>query len=126
MASRFPLTRFSVSAATATRNRVAHITRRNFAAEAVPEDFATKRKGIEEHAKSSSNLWMKVSLYICPIALVASTANAYMIMQQHAQHHHEAHEADHPPFDYQKMRTKPFCWGDGDHTLFHNPAINGP
>ncbi|RGB41135.1 cytochrome oxidase subunit VI [Rhizophagus diaphanus] len=124
MASRFPLTRFSVTAATATRNRVAHITRRNFAAEAVPEGFVAKRKSVEEHAKSSSDLWKKISLYVCPIALIASTANALMIMKQHAQHHHEAE--DHPPFAYQKLRTKPFCWGDGDHTLFHNTAINGP
>lgn len=133
MASRFPLTRFPVTAATATRNRVAHITRRNFAAEAVPEDFVAKRKGVEEHAKckirnviifillyllsnvkfylnlflASSDLWKKVSLYVCPIALIASTANAFMIMKQHAQHQHEAHE-DHPPFAYQKLRNKVF------------------
>lgn len=66
MASRFPLTRFSVTAATATRNRVAHITRRNFAAEAVPEGFVAKRKGVEEHAKCK---FRKVKIFI-PIYLL--------------------------------------------------------
>jgi hypothetical protein len=35
-----------------------------------------------------------------------------MIMKQHAQHHHEAHEADHPPFAFQKIRTKVFNSSD--------------
>uniref|UniRef100_A0A1D1ZCX4 Cytochrome c oxidase subunit n=1 Tax=Anthurium amnicola TaxID=1678845 RepID=A0A1D1ZCX4_9ARAE len=120
MASRFPLARFSITA-TATRNRAAYIIRRNFAAEAVTKDMAAK----QEHAKSSSELWKKISLFVCPIALLASAGNALMIMKQHAQHHHEAPH-DHPHFEYQKVRNKPFCWGDGDHTLFHNPAVNGP
>jgi hypothetical protein len=46
-----PLTRFFITTATATRNRVAYITRRNFATEAVPENFVAKRKATEEHAK---------------------------------------------------------------------------
>ncbi|RIA87706.1 cytochrome oxidase subunit VI [Glomus cerebriforme] len=128
MASRFPLARLSITATTATRNRVAYNTRRNFATEAVPENFVAKRKAVEEHAKSSSDLWKKVSLFVCPVALLVSSANALMIMKQHEAHNleHPHHEVEHPPFDYQKIRHKPFFWGDGDHTLFHNPAVNGP
>ena len=44
MASRFPITRFSV-------NRV---IRRSFVTEAVPEGFVSKRKGVEEHAKCNN------------------------------------------------------------------------
>ena len=58
---------------------------------------------------ASVNLWKKVSIFICPIALVGSAVNAYMIMQEHKAHHSEHHEIDHPHFQYQKMRAKVFC-----------------
>ncbi len=53
MASRFPITRFSITAEILTRNRIASFTRCNFATAAAPEGLFTKRKAVEEHAKSN-------------------------------------------------------------------------
>ncbi|CAG8765396.1 8322_t:CDS:2, partial [Funneliformis caledonium] len=95
-----------------TRSRVTTLARRNFATEVVSEDFFVKRKSVEEHAR----------------ILFISVGNAIMIMKEHEAHNleHPHEEVEHPPFQYQKIRTKPFFWGDGNHTLFHNTAVNGP
>jgi hypothetical protein len=59
---------------------------------------------------ATSELWKKVSLIVCPLALIGSAGNAMMIMKQHQAHAHEHshHEIDHPPFSYQKIRSKVF------------------
>jgi cytochrome c oxidase subunit 6a len=106
MASRFLITRSSVTSG----NRASRIIRRNYVVDAAPEEFVSKRKGVEEHAKSTANLWKKISFYIVPVSLIISSANAYMIMKQHEAHHleHGSHEVDHPPFSYIKIRSKVF------------------
>lgn len=64
-------------------------------------------------------LW--VALPLCGL----TGANAYYREAAHA-----AHLAEHPParveYPYMNIPGRRFPWGDGKHTLFHNPKLNGP
>lgn len=81
-----------------------------------------------EHAKSTFDLWRKVSIWVCIPALLASAVNTYFIEAEHAKHRaHDAEIPDEerlPEFDYQNIRSKKYFWGDGDKTLFWNPEVN--
>ncbi|RHZ86573.1 hypothetical protein Glove_48g46 [Diversispora epigaea] len=86
-----------------------------------------ERKAIEEHAKGTSQLWKNITFYVCFPAVLIGTANSYRIASAHSEHSdHSDHSTDdeRPPFQYRRIRIKPFPWGDGDTTLFHNPAVN--
>ncbi|CAI2169079.1 20429_t:CDS:2 [Funneliformis geosporum] len=117
MNGRIPITRFSILAERITLSRVTPLARRNFATATgvVSEDFSVKRKHVEEHARKTFKLWKKISLSVVPISVFLSVGNAVMIMNEHA-----AHNLEHPHVE------EPFFWGDGNHTLFHNTAVNGP
>ncbi|KAF0355137.1 cytochrome oxidase subunit VI [Gigaspora margarita] len=89
--------------------------------------FAKERLAVEEHAKKTAKTWKNITIYVCTPALALGVANSYRIMKEHEAHHAEyehEHEGDHQLYQYQRIRTKPFPWGDGDHTLFHNPNVN--
>ncbi|CAH2048693.1 unnamed protein product, partial [Iphiclides podalirius] len=64
-------------------------------------------------------LWKKLSLFVAFPAIGLGMLNAYL------GHQEETHER--PPFvpyEYMRIRTKRFPWGDGQKTLFHNPHVN--
>ncbi|KPI95636.1 PREDICTED: cytochrome c oxidase subunit 6A1, mitochondrial-like [Papilio xuthus] len=64
-------------------------------------------------------LWKKLTFFVAFPAVGLGMLNAYLA---HQEEHHER-----PPFipyDYMRVRTKRFPWGDGQKTLFHNPHVN--
>lgn len=67
-------------------------------------------------AEASQKLWKRISLYVAfPLIIIGSIDNIRKL------------EHDRPefvPYEYMRIRTKRFPWGDGNHSLFHNPHTN--
>ncbi|CAG8440355.1 7603_t:CDS:2 [Ambispora gerdemannii] len=85
--------------------------------------FVAQRQAIKEHAAATTRLWKNITIYVCVPSLILATWNAYRIMKEHEKHeaHHHVSPEERPLYPYMRLRNKPFPWGDGDHTLFHNP-----
>ncbi|CAF4932315.1 cytochrome c oxidase subunit 6A1, mitochondrial-like [Pieris napi] len=63
--------------------------------------------------------WRGISFFVGFPAVALGMLNAYLA---HQEEHHER-----PPFvayEYMRIRSKRFPWGDGQKSLFHNPHVN--
>ncbi|KAH0497180.1 hypothetical protein TgHK011_004509 [Trichoderma gracile] len=97
---------------------------RRFASTAENE-FIAERQHIKEHAKSTTELWKKISIYGVVPALVVAAANAYWLWNEHWEHwSHLPPLPERTEYPYQNIRTKNFQWGDGDKTIFWNDKVN--
>ncbi|KAJ8953953.1 hypothetical protein NQ318_019196 [Aromia moschata] len=64
-------------------------------------------------------IWKNLTIFVAFPSIILCAVNCYLA---HQSGHHE------PPefikYDYLRVRTKRFPWGDGNHSLFHNPHTN--
>ncbi|KAG6004701.1 hypothetical protein E4U21_000856 [Claviceps maximensis] len=98
---------------------------RRFASTSTENEFIKERQHIKDHAKATTELWRKISLYGIPISLVAAGANAYVLWNNHWEHwSHMPPLEERTEYSYQNIRTKNFAWGDGDKTFFWNDSVN--
>lgn len=74
-----------------------------------------------EAHQTNSELWRKLFYYMCCPALVLCMINTYLAEKEHWEHYKRRPFV---PYEYLRIRTKKFPWGDGNHTLFHNPLVN--
>ena len=65
--------------------------------------------------------WRKVFFYVSVPAIILSAANTYMMEKEHYAHFHRP---EFVPYEHLRIRTHKFPWGDGNHSLFHNPKVN--
>ncbi|KAI9294359.1 cytochrome c oxidase, subunit VIa [Neoconidiobolus thromboides FSU 785] len=87
------------------------------------EKYFEELKHTQEHAKKATNTWRLISLYVAGPILIVTSYNAYRIAKDHEEHM-KHHPYEFKPWPHLRIRNKAFPFGDGDHTLFHNPSIN--
>lgn len=74
----------------------------------------------ESHALKTMVTWRNISLFG---AIPAILITAYRAYKKEVEHH--KHERDEfVGYEHLRRRIKPFPWGDGNHSLIHNPHTN--
>lgn len=76
------------------------------------------------HAAKTTDTWKKISLFVAVPGLILTTYNS---VQKETEHHHHVQEHGRDPFvpyPHLRLRNKPWPWGDGNHSLVHNPKTN--
>lgn len=69
-----------------------------------------------------SNIWIKVLYVMAPLTLLATVRAMYIEWEE--EKHVLEHRPEFVPMEYLRIQRTPFPWGDGKHTLFHNPKRN--
>ncbi|KAF8736015.1 hypothetical protein AX14_001020 [Amanita brunnescens Koide BX004] len=99
---------------------------RSFTSEPIPakKEWILEQEAKEHHASDASDLWRKISFYVCAPAIATCTAWVYNAEAEHAEHlEHLKHDNDGhlpevPAYPYLNKRAKPFPWGMN--SLFYN------
>ncbi|KAA1468724.1 cytochrome C oxidase subunit [Dentipellis sp. KUC8613] len=110
-------------ARTATRSRFYSIV-----VDAPPAEWVAKREAIKHHAAGTTDLWRRISLYVCIPGAFVVAAWVRNVEAEHAEHTEHAKKANGgelpaiPDYEYLNRRVKPFPWGQN--SLFFNPHVN--
>ena len=78
----------------------------------------------EEHAVKTTLTWRNISLFFAIPAVLLTAYSSYRKEVAHLQHIEEHGRPEFVPYAHLRIRAKPFPWGDGNHSLIHNPHVN--
>ncbi|TYJ55868.1 hypothetical protein B9479_003391 [Cryptococcus floricola] len=86
--------------------------------------FIANREATRAHAAETTDLWRKISFYVCIPGVIVGALWTYKIEAAHAEHlaHHPEDFSERPVYDYLNIRNKNFPWGR--QSAFFNPAVN--
>ncbi|XP_012272399.1 cytochrome c oxidase subunit 6A1, mitochondrial [Orussus abietinus] len=74
----------------------------------------------DERTRRASHVWKLLTLFVALPWVVVSSA---LILTASAEEERKP-RPEFIPYEYMYRRTTPFPWGDGNHSLFHNPVRN--
>ncbi|KAJ8916136.1 hypothetical protein NQ315_004503 [Exocentrus adspersus] len=64
-------------------------------------------------------VWKNLTFFVAFPSIILCAVNCYLA------HQNKPHERpEFVKYEYLRIRTKRFPWGDGNHSLFHNPHVN--
>lgn len=86
--------------------------------------FAKELAEEEAHAQKTMVTWRYISLFVAIPAVMLTAYNSWLKEEAHAAHEEEHGKPDFVPYAHLRLRNKMFPWGDGNHSLFHNPHTN--
>ncbi|KAJ7596897.1 cytochrome c oxidase subunit VIa-domain-containing protein [Mycena floridula] len=105
---------------------------RGYATEQIPTSatspYLAELEAVEHHAIGTTDLWRKISYFVCVPAIAVCIAWVYKVEAAHAHHTEHLKEENGgelpeiPAYDYLNRRSKPFPWGPN--SLFFNPHVN--
>ncbi|EPT04012.1 cytochrome c oxidase subunit VIa [Fomitopsis schrenkii] len=103
---------------------------RGFATELNTEhvkQWHAKKASVEEHAAQTSEMWRKISYFVCVPVIAVTALWVRKVESEHTEHtEHIKHENGGelpaiPEYEYLNKRAKPFPWGMN--SLFFNPHV---
>lgn len=83
--------------------------------------FAADAKAGHGGHHANPDLWKKIFYFVCIPALSLAMINTYLEEKEHWEHFTRP---EFVPMEYLRIRNKKYPWGDGQHSLFHNPLVN--
>ena len=69
--------------------------------------------------EGSARVWKALTYFVALPRVGVSMLNVFLKSR-----HGEEERPEIVAYPHLHMRSKPFPWGDGNHTLFHNPHVN--
>jgi len=101
---------------------------RSLVVDAPAAEWVAKREAVKHHAIGTTDLWRKISMFVCLPAIVVCVAWVQQVEAKHEEHQehlkaeNDGHLPEPPAYPYLHMRSKPFPWGPN--SLFFNPHTN--
>ncbi|KAF5385253.1 hypothetical protein D9615_001453 [Tricholomella constricta] len=90
--------------------------------------YAAKQEALEHHAAGTTDLWRKISYFVCFPGIAVCIAWVYNAEVEHRAHlahlraENDGKLPDAPAYEYLNKRGKPYPWGMN--SLFFNPHTN--
>jgi len=81
---------------------------------------AAATEGAAHEHQGGIRLWKILSFVVALPGVGVCYINATLKEAEERKHE----RAEFAAYSHLRMRTKKFPWGDGNHTLFHNPHVN--